>query len=549
MVAVLAAVALSLGAAPAVASPGQESSFQDNTLLLADLPHLQQTLQTLKLLGVEPLRITVEWSAIAPDTPTKPAGFAGADPASYAAANWAPYDAIATEAPRFGMGVNFDLTGGAPRWAVGRAPAASMASVWYPSAAEFGAFVKAVATRYSGSYTPQGAPLPLPRVSYWSIWNEPNVGSSSLSPQVVHGVEVAPRLYRGLVDAAYRSLQQAGHGRDTILVGELASTGHIDPGLELGMQPLRFLRALFCVDANYRPLRGSAAAARGCPSDATGSRRFAAQHPALFNATGWSHHPYHLTMAPDAASPPEDPDWVTFADLPKLEHALDRVQRVYGSHRRYSIYLTEYGFETDPPKPDFATVTPAQQARYLNQAEYMAWRDPRVAVLSQYLLRDAPPGGGSPVSSFASGLEFLDGAQKASFAAYRLPIWLPQAHGSPGQSLEVWGSARAARLYPSAAARRVAIQLNGHTVRSVTVTNPRGYFDVHVKFPRSGNVRLAWTDPHGSTVYSRSVALVESPAGLSVFALVAAGCGVILILGSSLWLRRRRGGRRQLTRR
>ena len=97
-------------------------------------------------------------------------------------------------------------------------------------------------------------------------------GSSSLSPQTVNGVEVGPRLYRGLLDAAWSALQATGHGGDTILIGELASTGHANPGSTLGMEPLRFLRALYCVDSRFRELRGAAAAARGCPTNAAGSR-------------------------------------------------------------------------------------------------------------------------------------------------------------------------------------------------------------------------------------------------------------------------------------
>jgi hypothetical protein len=163
----------------------------------------------------------------------------------------------------------------------------------------------------------------------------------------------------------------------------------------------------------------------------------------------------------------------------------------------------------------------------------MAWRDRRVATLSQYLLQDAPPGGGSAISSFASGLEFVGGAKKPSFDAYRLPVWLPRTHASRGNSLEVWGCARPAKLYPSLAPRRVAIQLDGRTVRSV-LTNPRGYFDVAVRFPRSGEVRLAWTYPNGSTVYSRSVAIGETATGASSIApLTAVILGLVLILGAA----------------
>jgi hypothetical protein len=358
--------------------------------------------------------------------------------------------------------------------------------------------------RYSGTYTPPGASAPLPRVNYWSIWNEPNVGSSSLSPQTLNQVEVGPRLYRGLLDAAYGSLQGTGHGGDTILIGELASTGHLDPGEGLGMQPLRFVRALYCADSRFRELRGAAAAARGCPTTAAGSAQFRAQNPALFQATGWSHHPYHLTTAPNVPSPPSDPDWVTFADLPKLERTLDRVQRVYGSHKRFPIYLTEYGFDTNPPQRG-GSVSLATQSTYLNQAEYIAWRDPRVQTMTQYLLRDEPIGYGANTTTYASGLEFINGNAKPSFAAYRLPIWMPSPRLQRGRSLEVWGCVRPAKRYARSAVGPILIQLNGRTIRSVRVTNPEGYFDVHVSFPRGGTVRLAWTYPHGAKIYSRSV--------------------------------------------
>jgi hypothetical protein len=512
-------------------SVDQSATFQDNDLLLGDPGHLDQTLQTLSSLGVQRLRITVQWNVIAPDPNSSqaPAGFDGSDPADYPAGAWGPYDSIVKAAARYRLGLNFNVTGGAPRWAAGPGAPSNLRSVWYPSASAFGAFVEAVASRYSGSYTPVGATGPLPRVGFWSVWNEPNVGTSSLSPQTVNGVEVGPRLYRGLLDAAWSALQATGHGGDTILIGELASTGHANPGSRLGMEPLRFLRALYCVDSRFRELRGAAAAARGCPTNGSGSARFSARNPALFHATGFSLHPYHLDTAPDVASPLADADWVTLADLPKLEGSLDRVERVYGSHKRFPIYLTEFGLETNPPLPLFQ-LTPAQQAVYVNEAEYMAWRDPRVQTLSQYLLKDAPPGDGSPISAFASGLEFVNGTPKPSFAAYRLPIWMPSASAKRGHSLEVWGCVRPAKRYPSGMIGSVQIQLDGRTVRSVKITNPAGYFDVRVTFPRNGTVRLAWTYPHGPTVYSRTVVIAVAAAASIPTSLVATGVAGLLML-------------------
>ncbi len=274
------------------------------------------------------------------------------------------------------------------------------------------------------------------------------------------------------------------------------------------MEPLRFVRALYCVDSRFRELRGAAAAARGCPTNGSGSAHFRAGNPALFRATGWSLHPYHLDAAPNVASPSADGDWVTLADLPRLEGSLDRIQRVYGSHKRFPIYLTEYGFDTNPPQL-VNSVSPAKQATYLNEAEYMAWRDPRVQTLSQYLLKDDRLVDGARYSAFASGLEFINGTAKPSFAAYRLPIWMPSVRVKRGHSLEVWGCVRPAKRYPSGAIGPVLILLNGHAVRSVKITNPAGYFDVRVTFPRSGTVQLAWTYPQGPTVYSRSVKITQ----------------------------------------
>ena len=39
---------------------------------------------------------------------------------------------------------------------------------------------------------------------------------------------------------------------------------------------------------------------------------------------------------------------------------------------------------------------------------------------------------------------------------------------------------------------------------TVPITDRYGYFVVHQRFPGSGQVRLAWTYPHGPTVFSRT---------------------------------------------
>ena len=331
---------------------------------------------------------------------------------------------------------------------------------------------------------------------------------------------MAPELYRGLAAAAYRSLHLTGHAHDTILVGELAPSGRTDPKSSLGMEPLRFLRALFCVDASYRRLSSKPAAQRGCPTTASASRRFRAANPALFNATAWSYHPFPINRAaPSTPAPPQQADSVALADLPKLEAALDRLQGAYGSGRRYPLYLTEYGYNTRPPSPRNA-VSSGAQAAYLNQAEYMAWHDPRVSELTQYSLQDstAVP---SLDGVFGAGLLYSSGQPKPSFDAFRLPVAMPTVTAVRGVPLQLWGCIRPAYFAIPDTGRGQLVQIifqpgsSGQFLEfgvARIFSGANCYFHLNVQLPESGTVKLAYTypsnDPNlapGSTVFSRGI--------------------------------------------
>lgn len=478
------------------------------------------TLDVLRRLGVQYLRVMLRWRQVAPDASSAapPPHFDASSPSAYPAANWAPYDAVVRGAAARHMGVLVNVTGGAPQWATGPGvPDQPMApGVWRPSASEFGAFVTAVGRRYSGHYTPPGAGTPLPRVSFWSLWNEPNLGEADLAPQTTDSskVEVSSAIYRQLLDAGWRGLQQSGHGHDTILIGELAPYGLSVSGMFPGtfgyMEPVRFLRALYCVDASLRPLRGAAAAARDCPTTAAGSRSFAADHPALFQASGFAMHPYPSgAVAPGAVLPVDDPDFVYLATISRLTRFLDQVTSLYGAPRRYPIYSTEYGYKTNPPFDGGASADLA--AVYLNQAEYMSWRDPRLRSWDQYLLADPGPGSHS---EFVTGLEYANGQPKPSYYAYRLPIYLPSTAQRGNAGLEVWGCVRPAYYERFPQSVEIELQPAGHgafkTVRSATVSGPSCYFDLTVHFRSAGNVRLAWTYSGGPVIYSRLVAITVS---------------------------------------
>jgi hypothetical protein len=99
---------------------------------------------------------------------------------------------------------------------------------------------------------------------------------------------------------------------------------------------------------------------------------------------------------------------------------------------------------------------------------------------------------------------------------------MPSAKIKRGRAAEIWGGLRPApymRL-DTGSAQVVQIQFQRGssgsftTLESLTINDPRGYFDLRTTLPASGTVRLAWTYPStdpllptdalGVTVYSRS---------------------------------------------
>ncbi len=542
---VLALVLLAIPAARALASSQQISIIQDDARLDADPAG---TLARARLLGANVIRVSVYWNSIAPAPNAKkmPRHFNAADPAAYPQFAWALWDTIARYAHQDGIRVDFDLIGGAPRWALGPGrPAGNQNPNWEPSASAYGAFVHAIGVRYSGTYVPPGASAPLPRVDFWTIWNEPDYGPS-LAPQGVPGhltIENSPRMYRNLLDAAWGSLLATGHrtSTDTIAFGELAPRGENYWGVFSGMTPLNFLRNLYCVGSNYRPLRGAAAAVRGCPTTAAGSRRFRAQNPALFLASAVTDHPYMRWYPPNREFNP-DPvnhlstrDYTSLGVIGNLSRALDRLVGVYGSRTRFPIYDTEFGYITSPPKhsPDPKVtstrvyyLSPTTAAQYMNWAEYISWRNPRLTTFDQYLLYDpVRPTRANDWGQFASGLLSWTGAQKATYYAFRLPLYLPVTTARRGHSLEVWGCVRPARfaVLDTGAPQSAQIQFaprgsrNYNTLQTVTIgARASCYFDVRVTFPSSGTVRLAYTYPAGDQLLGNGAAVVSRTVSVTV---------------------------------
>jgi hypothetical protein len=531
----LAAAAIATVALPQVASASssQLAIIQDNGA--TDPTTSAATFAEFRALGANTARVFLSWSQVVGPVnsaaATKPAGFNAADPNAYPAANWQGYDDAVINAQKYGLKVDFIVAGGAPQWAEGQLPVPPGYApfyAWEPNATEWGLFMQAVGTRYSGHFIPPGASAPLPRVNTWTIFNEPNFGED-LGPQAINGskISVAPMMYRALLNSGWSALHATGHGHDTILVGGYAArgiSGHATsrapqgyPGNFGQTKPLLFIRTLYCVDKNYKHLKGTLAKQEGCPTSKSGYRRFKSQNPALFKASGVSDHPY-----PDNGTPVSDgkgdPNWATFPDLGHLATVLDSVTKVYGSHKHFPIYNDEYGYITHPPARSHYP-SQAKAAVDINWAEYLSWKNPRVKSYMQYLVND-PPNNAGPYRGFASGLIDPSGHKKATYFAYNLPVYMPTTSFSHKKKIEVWGDARPAPFERSHGAQTVLIELQkgGHgafnIVKKVKITKSGGYFDLKMKFKSSGIVRLAYTYPAsdpllpagvaGSTIESRS---------------------------------------------
>ncbi|HWH44799.1 MAG TPA: hypothetical protein VNT32_08710 [Thermoleophilaceae bacterium] len=474
--------------------------MDDPRLVYGTDAQVEETLRTIADLGVDRVRVSVFWKLVAPRPESKGRpDFDAADPAAYPSGSWHHYDRLVRGAERHGLDLLFSITGPAPLWATGTPERASVEKTWFPSPAEYGLFTRAVGRRYGGGYA-AGGESPLPRVTAWSLWNEPN-HPGWLTPQWLGRSRpwpAAPHHYRAMAGAAWNALRETGHESDIVLIGETAPRGWRGRKLISALRPLEFARELYCLDARGRPFTGGSARTRGCPANAEERRAFVASNPALFGATGWAHHAYGFRGRPGNA-PVSHVDDAQLAELPSLARTLDRALARYGQGHRLHLWITEYGYETSPPDP-FSGVSWPRQAAYLNEAAYIAYRNPRVASMAQFLLYDDVPWAHFPAgerrhwATFQTGLITAGGVRKPSFDAYALPIHAAPARLRRGRRVRVFGQSRGA-----ASAARVEFSAARGGARVSTVArasaNGRGFVEVSLRPRTSGHYRIVWSDP------------------------------------------------------
>jgi hypothetical protein len=285
------------------------------------------------------------------------------------------------------------------------------------------AFAKTAAARYRA------------QARHWLIWNEPNQ-RRWLRP-------TTPRAYVNLLNVSYTAIKRA-NPRAVVAGGVTAPRGNVG-----GENPVNWIRGM---RANRAKL------------------------------DAYAHHPY-------PTRPRQETPWsggcawcktITMADLDRLIHEVRR------NFPRKRIWLTEYGYQTNPPER-WLGVSPALQALYASAASLRAYQAPLVDMLIHFMIQDD----GRP-AGWQSGLRKLNGAAKPAYNAFKVP--LAQVSRSGARTV-VWGQVR-----PRSGRQPYRLQQwrNGgwRWVGSRRFTGTRGFFQRTLHAPRGSKLRV-WSPQDG----------------------------------------------------
>ena len=361
-IALSCAAALLSAPAGAHAAKGMELALSDEGAFVDQrIGDRQAAFAAARQLNATRMRILVQWSRVSDANDPSPSAAPYYD--------WAPIDDAVDLAARAGMRTMLTLTGPAPAYAAGNGQVSY--PIVRPDPQRYADFVRAAVAHFKG------------RVDRYAIWNEPNY-PAWLAPQ-----GQSPQIYRALYEAGYAAVKSVDPAA-RVLIGETVPYGgKVSYGrpakrkrLGLATAPLRWLRAVACVDKRYRPIG----------------------HCTPLKADGYAHHPYELALGrpPTASFPGKDN--APIQELPRLGAALGRLARAKAltdaRGRPLSIYLTESGYFVTGRR----RLADAKRAKYLPQQFDVAARTPGVRSMLQYNLY-LPPG-----SPFSTGLLNADGS-------------------------------------------------------------------------------------------------------------------------------------------
>ncbi len=433
------------------------------------LPQLApETIRDWQNVGVEVTRVLAIWNYIAPgrDSATAPAGFDPSDPndPNY---DWAPLDQTIDLLRQRGIEPIVTITGPGPVWS-SQFPSRRNAR-YKPDPAKFALFASAVARRYAG------------RVNRYIIWNEPNL-ANWLQPQFTCSGRrckpASPALYRNLWKAAVPKVREADPAAE-IYLGSTASRGDAPTSANATMRPLLWLRSLGCINKKLRRDNSTS----GCRSAGT------------LGADGIAYHPHTRVAAPSVSF--RNSDEAGIADTGRLLKTVDAMQkaRTVENHaapgQKFNLYYTEWGYQTNPPDP-FSGVSFAEQSRWLQEGAYLAWRQPRVKLLVQYLWRDDPVRdkgqGAFAYSGWQSGLYLYDGRRKPSRATWPQPFWASLPRGSTNAKL--WGQVRPGTVHEVTLERKAGS--GGFRELTKVTTDANGYFVVRTPVSGRASFRFTW---------------------------------------------------------
>ena len=373
---VAASVALAAGAASsASAAPGMLSGFFDDSQTLYGDPAVAYP--AFKDLKTQVIRVSLYWGfgplAVAKSRPAAPTN--PADPAY----NWVSYDRAVQFANQYGIKVLFSIWG-TPDWANGN----QGPRVAPTNALDLQNFANAAARRYSGTYLGADQRL-IPPVRHWLAWNEPNNPAFLLPQFTKEGGKWMPAsaiAYAKICNAVFLGVHLSAYAGEKVACGGTSPRGNNAAGSSrASISPVAFLRAV------------------------------AKAGKVSFDA--WAHHPYYgkASEQPDKAPPrPSNGGATTAVTLGNLNSLTSEVTKLFGTKR---IWITEYGYQTEPPDRQFG-VSWANQAKYLKTAYTIARANPSVDLFVWFLLRDE-----AKLEGWQSGLIDATGKKKPSYATFR----------------------------------------------------------------------------------------------------------------------------------